>query len=238
MLHHVSDSPGHESLGAFCIKRKTFLKFINYLNDHNYQTITFADIVAEKSILNSSSKKIIITFDDCPCHLFDFAIPEMLKRKMKASFYMPTAHMGQYNSWDFEEGRAKVELMNESDLKELDKLGMEIGGHSHHHIKLKEVKNQVKVKEEVTLCKKIIEEIIQKPVYSFAYPFASVPRNYRRILTVAGYHYGLSIYQPLENKLALRRFGYYDSDTERSLQQKLTTLYKWYRMITDPLKKY
>lgn len=67
----------------------------------------------------SSFKKLILSFDNCPKHLFDFAIPELVKRKMKAVFYMPTANTGGYNSWDEEKGTARMELMNEADLKEL-----------------------------------------------------------------------------------------------------------------------
>lgn len=238
MLHYISDDPAHESLNAYCIKRKAFLQLLNYIESNNYETITFADISTDKNTLRTSSKKIILTFDDCPRHLFDFAIPEMIKRKMKGSFYMPTAHMGQYNSWDADKGAARVDLMNEAEVKELDRLGMEVGAHSHHHTQLKEITDSVKVTEEITLCKHILEDIIGKPVYSFAFPFASIPGNYKQILSQAGYQYGLSIYQKFESRWALRRFGYYDIDTEKSLHRKLSPLYKWYRRLSDPLKKY
>jgi peptidoglycan/xylan/chitin deacetylase (PgdA/CDA1 family) len=114
-----------------------FLRLLNYLEQNGYQTLTFEDL--HDSPRMKSGKRIILTFDDCPKHLFDFAIPELLSRKMKASFYMPTAYLGKYNAWDVEEGRAKVELMDENDLLELSRLGMEIGSHSHHHVKLKNV---------------------------------------------------------------------------------------------------
>ena len=237
MLHHVSDDPSHQSLKPYSISRNIFLQLLNYLQDKNYQTITFADIVAQSSILQTKQKKIILTFDDCPKHLFDFAIPELLKRKMTAVFYMPTAHIGKTNSWDEAEGRTQVELMNENDLKELSRLGMEVGAHSHHHIRLKGI-SEAELRFEVTECKKILESIIEKQVHSFAYPFGSVPKNHRSILSAAGYIFASSIYYPYENDLALRRFIYHDGDTKKTLEQKLSWQYKYYRFITDTMKSY
>lgn len=237
MLHHVSDDPSHESLKPYSISHKSFLLLLDYLQEKQYNTVTFDDYVTGSSVLSSKQEKVILTFDDCPKHLFDFALPELLKRKMKAVFYMPTAHLGGYNDWDAAEGRTQVELMNEADLKELGKLGMEVGGHSHHHIRLKEV-NELKLRFEIAECKRILESILEKKVCSFAYPFGSVPLRYKEILSSAGYSYASSIYHPFENEFALRRFIYHDDDTEKSLQQKLSLFYKWYRALTDPLKSY
>ena len=210
------------------------MQLLDFLEKENYQTITFDDLVADKS---SEQKKIILTFDDCPKHLFDFATPELQKRQMKAVFYMPTAHIGGINSWDADEGRTKVELMNEAELKELCRMGMEVGAHSHHHIRLKGIEEEA-LRFEVRECKKILESITGKEVCSFAYPFGSVPKNYRAILSAAGYRYASSIYSPFENDLALRRFIYHDGDTAKTLQQKLSFAYQCYRFLTDKIKKY
>jgi peptidoglycan/xylan/chitin deacetylase (PgdA/CDA1 family) len=236
MLHHVSDAPAHESLGGWRISRRSFLRLLNYLEQNGYQTLTFEDL--HGSARMKSRNRIILTFDDCPKHLFDFAIPELLSRKMKASFYMPTAYLGKYNAWDVEEGRAKVELMDENDLLELSRLGMEIGSHSHHHVKLKNVKTEAEIQYEVAFSKAVIEQMIKKTVLSFSYPFASVPKQYKKILSAAGYQYGLSIYQPFETKLALRRFGYYDIDSEERIKRKLSVWYNYFRTLSDPLTKH
>jgi peptidoglycan/xylan/chitin deacetylase (PgdA/CDA1 family) len=236
MLHHVEDFPD-PSYRMWCISRNKFLELLNYLNNNSFQSITFSDIVRDPSILRTTSKKVILTFDDCSKRLLDYAVPELVKRNMKASFYIPTANIGKFNSWNVEEGMTKLELMNESDLKELNNLGMEVGSHSHFHAKLKEASPK-KVREQFFLSKEIIENIIGSKVYSFAFPYASIPSKYEEFLSSAGYEYGLSIYQPFENKYALRRFGYWNKDTEKSLRFKLSKRYKLFRMMYDPLKKY
>jgi peptidoglycan/xylan/chitin deacetylase (PgdA/CDA1 family) len=233
MLHSVTDTMD-DSLSNWCISRKAFIRLLDHLERRNIQTTHFAEMIGKGKPSNS----VILTFDDCYKHLLDFAVPELVKRGMKAAFYMPTAHMGQYNSWDIEKGTATLELMNAGDLKALSDEGMEVGPHSHHHIELKEVVNEEKIKKELTISKQIIEDIIQKQVYSFAYPFGSIPNNYRRILAGTGYQYAVGIYHPLETRLALRRFGIYEKDTEETLDRKLSSRYRWFRRVYDVVKKY
>jgi peptidoglycan/xylan/chitin deacetylase (PgdA/CDA1 family) len=234
MLHHVSDDPAHDSLGGWKISRGSFLRLLDHIESNGYQTITFHDL--EKKA--GPGKKIILSFDDCPRNLFDFVIPELQRRRMKAAFYMPTAYLGKHNAWDVEEGRAKVELMNEADILALDRLGMEVGAHGHEHVALKKIDNMFILEREISLPKKILEDILGKKIISFSYPFASVPANYQKLLSGAGYRFGLSIYQPIEHRLALRRFGYYDIDDNKRIGRKLSILYKVYRRFTDPVTKH
>jgi peptidoglycan/xylan/chitin deacetylase (PgdA/CDA1 family) len=232
MLHHVSDDPAHESLKPYSISRLSFTRLLDHLERRQYQTITFSDL--QKGIARRN-KRIILSFDDCPRHLLDFAVPELCRRGMKGVFYMPAAHLGGYNNWDVEEGRARVDLMTAADLQQLEKLGMEIGGHSWHHVRLDKAANPA---EEVQQCRTVLGSIVTGPLLSFAWPFGAVPGNHKQLLTDAGFRYGLSIYQPFEDRLALRRFIYHDGDTEATLERKLSPVYRAYRALTDPLKKY
>lgn len=235
MLHCVSDQISDDTLRNWCISPKAFLRLLDHLESNHYNTTHFAEI--EQGTGKLQRKKVVLSFDDCLKHLFDFAIPQLVQRKMKAVFYMPSAHIGGYNSWDVEKRATRLEVMNESDLKELVRLGFEVGSHSHHHIELKDLPED-QIKEEAVLSKSIIESITNKTVYSFSYPYGAVPPAYQQILKVAGYKYGVSIYQPFETELALRRFGVYEKDDANSLNRKLSRSYKWFRKVYDVVKKY
>ena len=235
MLHSVSDS-FNSPLKEWCISKKIFLRFLRCVEEKELETTHFTEIEENKKT-PSKKRKIIISFDDCPKLLFDFAIPELQKRKMKAVFYMPTAYLGGFNAWDAHKGMPKLELMNEGDLKSLVDEGMEIGSHSHHHIELKNVTNPDQLQKEITLSKAILESITQKQICSFSYPYGSVPKAYNQLLSNAGYSYGVAIYQPFETKLALRRFGVYEKDTLASINHKLSSRYQWSRKLYDAVKK-
>ena len=234
MLHSVSNRMD-DSLKDWCISHHRFSQLLDFLEEKQYETTHFG-LLESKNYRPKASKKIILTFDDCPKNLLDFAVPELLKRKMKAAFYIPTAYIGGYNSWDVENGKARLELMNEDDLKALSQAGMEIGSHSHRHIALKTITYVPELEKEVRLSKQLLESITGQQVYSFSYPYGSVPIHYREILSNAGYFYGLSIYQPFQTPLALRRFGVYEKDTKEKIKRKLSLHYRWLRSVYDLTK--
>lgn len=234
MLHSVSDSLD-ASLAHWCISRPAFLRLLNVLENGGYQTTHFAEIV-EGGVPPSLRRRVILSFDDCAKHLLDFAVPELLRRNMKAVFYMPTANIGGYNDWDVKKGTARLELMNEADLKELTRLSMEVGSHSHRHVELTTLPVETQRKE-LLQSKEMLEAVTGKVVHSFAYPYGAVPANYEAVLSAAGYSYGVSIYQPFETRLALRRFGVYEKDTPATLTRKLSRRYRWMRSLYDAIKK-
>ncbi|RYF20604.1 MAG: hypothetical protein EOO42_12095 [Flavobacteriales bacterium] len=234
MLHHVDDHP-HESIAPYTLSRRKFDLLLNYIEDHGYQTTTFEDLVLDQNANLHSKKKIVLTFDDCPTPLFEYAIPELLRRKMKAVFYLPTAYIGTYNVWDVEgNNMAKVTVMDETQIKQLVSLGMEVGTHSDRHIKLSQVSPKVAF-EEMHVSKNKLESIVGKSVYSIAFPFGEIPTNFKKTVGDAGYKYGLAIYSPEQHPYSLRRVGIVESDNHLSLAFKLSTAYNTLRTMAYPI---
>lgn len=234
MLHAVSDSPD-ESFEDWCLSRNAFSRLLDAVEAAQLTTTHFAERIEKP---RPAAQTVILTFDDCYRHLFDFAVPELVKRGMKAAFYMPTAYFGGFNVWDTPKGAPRMELMNESEVRDLVRLGMEVGSHSHRHVELKPLSGTPALQAELTTSKTVLEAVTGRPVYSFAYPFGSVPTGYRTALTAAGYRYAVGIYHPFETALALRRFGVYEKDTTDSLRRKLSRRYRWMRSLYDAVKKY
>lgn len=233
MLHAIGTTQD-AALQDWFISKAAFRQLLDVIEQRNLYTTHFADINAGR---NEPSGKVILSFDDCYKHLFDFAIPELIKRKMKAVFYMPTAHIGGYNAWDADKGSERLNLMGANELRELTRLGMEVGSHSHIHTDLRNVSYE-QLKEELVISKQLLEEITACRVCSFAYPYGQVPARYKEALTETGYQYGVAIYRPFENNLALRRFGVYEKDSAGSLSGKLSQRYRWIRKVYDAVKKY
>lgn len=234
MLHHINDYP-HSSLKEWTISNKKFIELLDSIDKNSLTTITFEDIVKYDFKPAELRKKVILTFDDCPSSLFEFAVPELIKRKMKAVFYIPTAHIGGYNLWDSEsQGVKEIGLINESQIKFLSSNGMEIGSHGVNHTQLTS-KSDKTSQYEVLESKNILEAMLNKRIYSFSYPYAELPNNYSELLSSAGYKFGLSLYQPSQNPFALRRIGIHQSDTLKSISYKLSKRYRVMRAFADPV---
>lgn len=227
MLHHVTDDPTLDALKPYSISHASFVRLLDVLQKDGWETTGF-------DVATKTNQSVVLSFDDCPKHLWDFAIPELKKRGMMGVFYMPTAYLGGNNDWDIEQGKPAVELMNEADIKRLVDEGMEVGSHSHYHIKLEDSSKQ-DIITNLKQSKEILEGIIAKPVVSMAFPFGSLPHNSDKLLNEAGYNYGLAIYTGTETKYKLRRWIYHDNDDISRIRKKLSWQYRMVRAIKDKL---
>lgn len=228
MLHHVTDDPTLDKLKPYSISRASFTRLLDVLEEEQYTTTNF-------HTLNKKGKNVILSFDDCPRHLWDFAIPELKARSMTASFYMPTAYINGKNDWDIAQGKPAVELMNDSELKNLTEIGMEVGSHSHEHVELATLEED-KVRQNLKESKLILEGITSSKIVSVAYPFGSIPKNNKALLKEMGFDYGLSIFTPYESRYDIRRWIYHDGDDTNRIKKKLSLTYKAVRTFTDKMK--
>jgi len=232
MLHHIGHPAGTE-LNSWSISTQKFSLLLDLIEQKGFKTTTFEEI--SKGELENQAKKVILTFDDCPSSLFEFAIPELLKRKMKAVFSIPTAQIGGFNQWDVtEQGFARVTLMNAEEIQYLSSMGMEIASHGDHHLRASKIPEQ-QFAEEITASKQLLEKLLNKKIFTLAYPYGDVPTNHSQLLKDAGYTYGISIYEPKERNFALRRIGIHESDTSKSISFKLSQGYQLMRTFLDPL---
>jgi len=232
MLHHVIDLP-EKGIEDWSITTEKFNLLLNVIGQKGLTTTTFEEI--KKSNAPSHKKHVILSFDDCPDSLFQYAIPELIKRGMKAVFSIPTAQIGGTNSWDVtEQGFAKVDLMSGEQLQYLSEQGMEIASHGEHHLRASEISEE-KFRQEISGSKQCLETLINKKIYTLTYPYGDIPKKYRHLLKQAGYEYGLSIYQPRQHHFALRRIGIHQSDSAKSISFKLSQSYQLMRKFFDPL---
>lgn len=232
MLHHIGNPIG-KGLADWSISTSKFELLLNSIQQRGFVTTTFEEIA--KNTDHNLSKKIILTFDDCYDTLFDYAIPELLKRNMKAVFSIPTAQIGGFNEWDvMEYDFAKVNLMNAEQLQYLAAYGMEIASHGKQHLRANQI-NENQFLEEISNSKQVLETLLDKKIDTFTYPYGEVPKNYKNSLKKVGYKYGLCIYQPDQNNYALRRIGIHQSDDAKSIAFKLSRKYQYMRILLDPL---
>lgn len=234
MLHYVSDDKSLNDLQPWVITHNSYIRLLDFLTDNRYKAIGFNDIDGPDRALD---KRVIITFDDCPKHLWDFAIPELQKRNMKAVFYMPTAHLGGVNEWNASDGMSKVELMDEQDMKELVSIGMEVGSHAHDHIMLEELPLK-QVQKQLKVSKERLEKLTGKSVNTIAYPYGSIPDKHKKLSSEAGYKYALGVNVTAESKYAIRRWIYSDHDSVADIKWKLSKGYRYYRFLSDNYNYY
>jgi len=166
---------------------KDFEKQMKYLKDNHYQTITFYDLQQNPQM--DLYKKVIITFDDGYTDNYDLAFPILKKHGFKAVIYLVTQI--DHNAWGVREGEPKLMMMSKEQVKEMSDYGIEMGGHTQHHVDLLKHNAEEQLRE-IKGSKEDVEKITQKPAISFAYPFGGINESIKKITQTAGYAYAVS----------------------------------------------
>jgi len=208
-------------------EKERFIRQLNYLSNKYC-------FVSLNSLFTITSRKnlISITFDDGLSSIIKNALPELIKRKIPTTIFMPAAKIGSYPKW--EQKRQEIysddRILNQDEIKELSDQGIEIGSHTLHHTDLRNVTSEV-ARDEFDLSKSYLEEITGKEVVSFSFPYGS----YNDELINLAFDYGYSfVYttEPEEISLPTKRkiFGRIGVDPDDLLFEfklKAAGAYSW-----------
>ena len=232
LYHHVVNKNVPADLTPFVVEQESFRWQMDLLEDSGFSPVTLYEFFTT----DDWHKKVILTFDDCPRNLLEFAIPYLEQKKWKAVFFPPVGFIGGYNEWNVRKGKTRMELMTAEEIKHLSEAGHEVGGHSVNHVHLHQCTPDA-IRFELTESKTQLEKIIGKTVTSFAYPYGHYPRNYREMMKTAGYTCAVSMYSkfisPLSDPYCIRRTVVETHETVRSFKRKLTLSYHYSRILQD-----
>ena len=166
-------------------EKDKFIHQLNYLsNKYSFVSLT------SPSTTSTNKNLISITFDDGLSSILKNALPELNKRKIPTTIFIPVAKIGSYPNWE-QKGQEiyyKDRILNRDELNELSDQGIEIGSHTLYHTDLRNVSSE-KAREEFDLSKSSLEEIIGKKVVSFSFPYGSYNDNLINIAFDCGYSF-------------------------------------------------
>jgi len=161
--HSISDVNSPISLNV-----NLFENQLKYLKEKGFKSINFNEIDKKEN------KTIIITFDDGYKDIFYNALPILKQYNFKATCFLVTNFIGDYNIWDKKKiNYKKKELMNETDINEWISNGMSIGSHSHYHSDLTKI-SESHLTNELDFSKKILEDKFNNKSNIFCYPYGKV----------------------------------------------------------------
>jgi peptidoglycan/xylan/chitin deacetylase (PgdA/CDA1 family) len=162
MYHYVEyvKDKGDTIRQSLSLTPYTFEQEVKTLLDAGYTFMTNAELAdALSAKIPLPSKPIVLTFDDGYRDFYTDVYPILKKYHAKATAYIITGFLGYPNN------------MSAAQVKEIAYDGLvEIGAHTVHHAWLKGMQ-QKELVYEVTQSQKTLEDLIGKPVVSFAYPY-------------------------------------------------------------------
>ena len=105
---------------------------------------------------------------------------------VSATCYVVSGKLGQHNEWDEALGMAQAALMGVEEMRRWVDAGMEVGSHTCSHADL----NQLSLAEaghELLQSKSDLENLLQKPVTQFCYPYGHFSPEHESLVSQSGY---------------------------------------------------
>lgn len=243
MYHRVIKDKADSGVHGIYVTEKQFEQHLKYLKEKNYETITFKDLLNNKykNRFDKEKKYVILTFDDGYEDNYKYAFPLLKKYNFKCVIYLVSDL--KYNKWDVDNPtnpEKKFPLMNLEMIKEMEKYGVEFGGHTKTHpklskISLEEAANEI-LESKATLEKKLNHELI-----SFAYPYGDLNEKVKQIVARAGYHFAVATDSGdicfSQDLYQIRRIGIFSTNSMLTFKRKVSGKYNFIKIKREEKEK-
>jgi peptidoglycan/xylan/chitin deacetylase (PgdA/CDA1 family) len=192
MYHQVVAERGQDPL-RLGITRDELRRQFEWLRSRRYTVASLRDAISGAVAGTLPRRAVALTFDDGYMDFYTNAMPLLQEFKYPATAFLVSSLIGQSNVWD-RGATADVPLMGAAEIREVRRLGVEIGSHSCTHRRLGRIEPE-QAREEVESSKKAIEDLTGEPVPVFCYPYGSASPAVEEFVAGAGYEAALGIEQ-------------------------------------------
>jgi peptidoglycan/xylan/chitin deacetylase (PgdA/CDA1 family) len=205
MYHSISENSS-PAFRPFTVTPETFEAQLRYLCENGYHTLTTTQFITAEGKL--PQKPVILTFDDGFEDFHSVALPLLKQYGCTATLYMTTGEIGGTSRWLAADGEGDRPIMNWSQITDIMANGVEIGAHTVSHPPL-DMLPLAQARDEIAQSKQTLEQHLETPITSFAYPFGYNSRAVREMVRDAGFssacavRYAMS--SPDDNPFALAR---------------------------------
>jgi peptidoglycan/xylan/chitin deacetylase (PgdA/CDA1 family) len=157
MYHNVSD----KGSTPYVLRVTDFRAQMQYLSEAGYETVTVSELA---SVIRNGGylppKPVVITFDDGFLGVYQNALPVLEEYGFRGVVYLISGTVGTDLSYGY---------LQEEEILALAERGWEIGSHSISHSNLKTT--SLGLRNEVEGSREYLEERLDLPIRSFAYPY-------------------------------------------------------------------
>jgi peptidoglycan/xylan/chitin deacetylase (PgdA/CDA1 family) len=154
-------------------------------------------------------RAVALTFDDGYAGVAELAWPELKERGWPATLFAVSGYLdgGRTFPWD-DPSAASARLLTAGELRDVAADGLDIGSHTVTHRWLPHL-DAATVRAECRDSKAALEDLLQRPVTSFAYPMGGWDARVRLAVVDAGYARAVTVDRgrntPRTDPYALRR---------------------------------
>ena len=184
MYHSISET-ATARFRSFAVPPSLFAEHMDVLYQAKYTPLSVSQFVALRED-TLPLRPIVLTFDDGFADFFASALPVLTRYAFPATLYLVTGYIGGTSRWLQHEGEAQRRMLTWEQVQIIATNGIECGAHTHTHPQLDTLSVSVAC-EEIVHSKTLLEQQLQQPVTSFAYPYGYYTAAVRRLVQEAGF---------------------------------------------------
>jgi len=170
---------------------EVFRAMVKLMVESKWEIVTVGELGERIRSGGDVSNGLSITFDDGYEDNATIATPILSEFGVKATFFVAAGLVGDTARVLDDPTRKhhlypNLPMMSKDQMRQMSAAGMEIGSHTFSHRYMKNDGLEM-VQEELRDSKSMLENILRKPVVSFAFPNGEVPVDARQVLREEGY---------------------------------------------------
>ena len=184
--HHTEQAPPKGfPMRSLWVTPSSFSTQMHWLSRLGYRGLAMSELMPY--LRGEKKGKVVgITLDDGYQSNVSHALPILKQHGFSATCYVVSGRLGQHNEWDAALGMAKAALMSGEEMRAWVDGGMEVGSHTCSHADLNQL-SLAQARHELLQSKSDLENLLQKPVTQFCYPYGHFSPEHEALVSQAGY---------------------------------------------------
>jgi peptidoglycan/xylan/chitin deacetylase (PgdA/CDA1 family) len=170
--HRIADR--HRT--AWTMSRDDFRRQLDWLEE-NFQIISLAECQRRIRSSTNSQPAIAITFDDGYAENMEYALPELKRRGLPATYFVATHFVQSQEAFPHDAGLGlHLHPNTVGQIAEIAGQGFEIGAHTHRHTDMGSLWTAEEIEREILHGARLLESWTGRPVRYFSFPYG-LPAN-------------------------------------------------------------
>ncbi|HUG37727.1 MAG TPA: polysaccharide deacetylase family protein [Candidatus Limnocylindrales bacterium] len=177
LTYHSLDDSG----SVLSVAPSVFAEHLRILHEAAISTLSLPAAAEALRSGRGPAGAVVLTFDDGFENFYQHAYPALRRYGFTATIFLVTDYCGRDSSWPSQPAHvARRPLLHWAQVREMSEAGLAFGAHSRTHPDLTRL-SIGEAEAEVVASKHAIEEALQRPVESFAYPYGAYDAAVKRL---------------------------------------------------------
>jgi peptidoglycan/xylan/chitin deacetylase (PgdA/CDA1 family) len=186
LLYHAVGTDRSDWIAPYTVSTDTFRRHLELIAASGRVALSVEELrLALSGELPLTQDAVVLTFDDGFAEWADVVVSELAQWRLPATMFVTTGFIGTRSPG----GDA---MLSWNGVRELVAAGHEIGAHSVSHPEL-DTLSWCAALTEIGECRKVLQDQLDLPVRSFAYPHGYSSRTVREQVRAAGYESACSV---------------------------------------------